>query len=61
MDFDGLKSGEEDGDHQENDDTDAEQDAHWNDQLNDIQFPDFVAATGLYLVLDNRNELNIFF
>ena len=30
------------------------------DQLNNIQVPDFVAATALYFVLDNRNELNIF-
>ena len=30
------------------------------DQLNNIQVPDFMAATGLYFVLDNRNELDIF-
>ena len=30
------------------------------DQLDNIQVPDFVAATALYFVLDNRNELNIF-
>ena len=31
-----------------------------NDQLDNIRVPDFVAATGLYFILDNRNELDIF-
>ena len=30
------------------------------DQLDNIQVPDFVAATALYFVLVIRNELNIF-
>ena len=30
------------------------------DQLDNIQVPDFVAATAFYFVLDNRNESNIF-
>ena len=40
--------------------TDDEHEARWNDQVDNIQIPDFVAATALYFVLDNRNELNIF-
>ena len=31
-----------------------------NDQLDTIQVPDFVAATGLYFVLDIPNESDIF-
>ena len=31
-----------------------------NDQLDNIQVPDFMAATGIYFVLDNRNKLDIF-
>ena len=44
-----LKALKEDGDNQENDDTDDKQEAHCNDQLDDIQVPDFVPVTGLYL------------
>ena len=57
FDLDDFKSDEEDG---ENQATGDKQEARWNDQLDNIQVPDFVAATALYFVLDNRNELNIF-
>ena len=57
FDLDGFKSDEED---HENQATDDKQEARWNDQLDNIQVPDFVAATALYFVLDNCNELNIF-
>ena len=31
-----------------------------NDLLDNIQVPDFMAATAIYFVLDNRNKLDIF-
>ena len=31
-----------------------------NDQLDNIQVPDFMAATAISFVLDNRNKLDIF-
>ena len=43
------------------DDTDdEEEEARWTDQLIDIQVPDFLAATGINLVLNNPNELDVF-
>lgn len=45
----------------EEDDTDTEEEeACWTDQLVDLQVPEFVAATGINLVLNNPNELDIF-
>ena len=44
-----LKSDEEDGDNEAKDDTDDKQEARWNDQLDNIQVPDFLEATGFYL------------
>ena len=31
-----------------------------NDQLDNIQVPNFMKSTGIYFVLDNRNKLDIF-
>ena len=53
FDLDGFKSDEEDG---ENLATNDKQEARWNDKLDNIQVPDFVAATARYFVLDNHNE-----
>ena len=53
LDLDGLEA--------EEDDTDAEEEeACWTDQLDDFQVPQFVASTGINLVLNNPNELDIF-
>lgn len=44
LDLDGLEA--------EDDDTDAEEEeAPWTDQLDDIQVPQFLASTGINLVL----------
>lgn len=60
LDLDGL-SGEEDVGNQASDDTEVEEEeARWTDQLDDIQVPEFVEATGLSFVLDTPNELTFF-
>ena len=66
LDREGLNRGNEsdldlDGLEAEEDDTDAEEEeACWTDQLDDFQVPQFVASTGINLVLNNPNELDIF-
>ena len=60
LDLDGL-NGKEDVGNQASDDTDAEEEeARWTDQLDDIQVPEFVEATGLNFVIDTPNEVNFF-
>lgn len=60
LDLDDL-SGEEDVGNQASDDTEVEEEeARWTDQLDDIQVPEFVEATGLSFVLDTPNELTFF-
>lgn len=50
-----------DGLEAEDDDTDTEEEeARWTDQLEDIQVPQFVASTGINVVLNNPNELDTF-
>lgn len=63
IDLEGLEAEEDDAAAQVpdgHDTDDEEEEARWTDQLIDIQLPDFLAATGINLVLDNPNELDIF-
>ena len=59
LDLEGLEA-EEDDPRPGDDTDDEEEEARWTDQLIDIQVPDFLAATGINLVLNNPNELDIF-
>lgn len=63
IDLEGLEAEEDDDGPQVpdgNDTDDEEEEARWTDQLIDIQVPDFLAATGINLVLNNPSELDIF-
>ncbi|KAJ7382400.1 hypothetical protein OS493_035241 [Desmophyllum pertusum] len=63
-DLDDLEAEEDDAgpdDPQPSDaDTDDKEEARWTDHLIDIQVPEFLAATGINLVLDNPNQLDFF-
>ena len=64
IDLDDLEAEEDDAgpdDPQPSDaDTDDKEEARWTDHLIDIQVPEFLAATGINLVLDNPNQLDFF-
>ena len=63
IDLDGIDAEADDAnpdDSQPSHNTDDEEEARWTDQLIDIQVPEFLAATGINLVLNDPIELDFF-